>query len=199
MIAKDKNVAPLGSLLKIWEGQLELAKDNIFSCQLYSLHDIATFQGLPDLPHTLPLKGKAKTSEVINHFLRLKKDKSVIRGWAVRKNTFSQENNDKYTKLFDELEQTSKSALFNVFQNVTFYLVPITSKTKEFCRQMGIVPETISNAEKGNGLSQDDCIDIETLLQEETHSYALISQIKQSFSSKTNFCNPEIVRRVEPA
>ena len=49
-----------------------------------------------------------------------------------------QENNDKYTKLFDELDQTERSALFNVFQGVTLYLVPITSKTRDFVQQMGV-------------------------------------------------------------
>jgi hypothetical protein len=27
---KEKNVAPPGSLLKVWEGNIEMAKDNIF-------------------------------------------------------------------------------------------------------------------------------------------------------------------------
>jgi hypothetical protein len=43
--------------------------------------------------------------------------------------------------MFDELDQSQKSALFNVFQGVTFYIIPITSKTKDFCKQMGIEPE----------------------------------------------------------
>jgi hypothetical protein len=105
-MVREKNTAPSGSLLKVWDGTLELAKDNIVSCSLYSTHDIAAFQSLPELPSSLPLKGKAKTSDVINHFLRLKRDKRLIKGWAVRKNLNSQDNSDRYTKLFDELENS---------------------------------------------------------------------------------------------
>lgn len=32
------------------------------------------------------LKGKAKLQDVTQHFLRLKKDKRLIKGWAIRKN-----------------------------------------------------------------------------------------------------------------
>ncbi len=67
------------------------------------------------MPSTLSLKGKAKIQDVTVHFLRLKKDKRLIRGWLVRKNCENQENNDGYTKLFDDLDMTQKSALFNVF------------------------------------------------------------------------------------
>ena len=31
-VSKEKNVAPPGSLLKVWEGNVELAKDNMISC-----------------------------------------------------------------------------------------------------------------------------------------------------------------------
>lgn len=40
---KEKNVAPAGSLLKVWEGNLELAKYNTISCQFYSTYDITVF------------------------------------------------------------------------------------------------------------------------------------------------------------
>lgn len=30
-INKEKNIAPPGSLLKVWEGNIELAKDNMFT------------------------------------------------------------------------------------------------------------------------------------------------------------------------
>jgi hypothetical protein len=36
--------------------------------------------------------------------MRLRKDKKVIRGWVVRKNSHLADNNDKYNKLFEELE-----------------------------------------------------------------------------------------------
>lgn len=111
-----------------------MAKDNSFMTTLYSTHDIQAFQALPELPSAINLKGKAKIQDVTSHFLRLKRDKKLIKGWAIRKNPHSQDNNDKYTKLFDELESSQKAALFNVFQGVTFYLIPITSKTKDFCK-----------------------------------------------------------------
>ena len=46
-LVKEKNHAPPGSLLKVWEGQLELAKDTTaqssVTCQLLSTHDITSF------------------------------------------------------------------------------------------------------------------------------------------------------------
>ncbi len=76
--------------------------------------------------------------DVTSHFLRLKRDKRLLKGWVSRRNTLHQENNDKYTKLFDELDITDKSALFNLYQNTTLYLVPLTPKNKEFIMQMGM-------------------------------------------------------------
>lgn len=35
-INKEKAIAPAGSLLRVWEGTVELAKDNMFSISLYS-------------------------------------------------------------------------------------------------------------------------------------------------------------------
>ena len=35
--SKQLNTAPPGSLLKIWDGSLELAKDHQLKCELYSL------------------------------------------------------------------------------------------------------------------------------------------------------------------
>ena len=105
----------------------------------------------------MSLKGKSNIGDVTSHFLRLKREKRLLKGWITRKGnpgqlnsseTHSlsktgnwQENSDKYTKLFDELESTNRAALFNVFQGVTFYLVPITLKTKDFCRELDILPE----------------------------------------------------------
>ena len=103
------------------------------------------FQAIPDLPQSLQLKGKAKLQDVTSHFLRLKRDKRLVKGWMVRKNAINQDNNDKFTKLFDELDQTQKSALFNVFQNVTLYIVPITKQTREFVGEMGLDLERVKD------------------------------------------------------
>ena len=34
--SRVKNTAPPGSLLKVWEGNIEMEKDNSFSCSLFS-------------------------------------------------------------------------------------------------------------------------------------------------------------------
>ena len=85
-VNKEKTVAPAGSLLRVWEGSIELAKDNVIKCQLQSNIDVNAFQSLPDMPGNLMLKGKAKLQDVTQHFLRLKKDKRLLKGWAIRKN-----------------------------------------------------------------------------------------------------------------
>lgn len=54
---------------------------------MFSTIDISTYQQLPEMPNMLTLKGKAKIQDVVTHFLRLKKDKRLIRGWIVRKNS----------------------------------------------------------------------------------------------------------------
>jgi len=73
---------------------------------VYSTTDINLFQSLPDLPDSLQLKGKAKIQDVTSHFLRLRRDKRLIKGWVIRKNTNNQDNNDRYTRLYDELDIT---------------------------------------------------------------------------------------------
>lgn len=40
---------------------------------------------LPKLPNNLPLKGKSNIAEVTNHFLRLRKERKLIRGWITRR------------------------------------------------------------------------------------------------------------------
>lgn len=42
--SKQLNTAATGSLLKVWDGSLELAKDHMLKCELYSLQDIALYQ-----------------------------------------------------------------------------------------------------------------------------------------------------------
>jgi hypothetical protein len=37
---RPKTLAPPGSLLKVWEGTLELAKDNLLKCKLHSNIDV---------------------------------------------------------------------------------------------------------------------------------------------------------------
>jgi hypothetical protein len=103
------------------------------------------YQALPEIPTNLTLKGKAKINDVASHFLRLKRDKRLLKGWVSRRNVLNQENNDRYTRLFDELDITEKSALFNLYQNVTLYLVPVTPKNKEFLLQMGVDLEKIKD------------------------------------------------------
>ena len=48
--------------------------------------------------------------------------------------------------MFEELEATDKRALFNMYQNTTLYLVPVTPKNKEFIVQMGIDFEKVKDA-----------------------------------------------------
>lgn len=69
----------------MWEGQLELTKDSAVSCTLYSAIDIETFFQLPEMPSYLALKGKAKLQDVTTHFLRLKKERRLLKGWIARK------------------------------------------------------------------------------------------------------------------
>ena len=73
---------------------------------------------------------------------------------------------------------TDKSALFNLYQNTTLYLVPFTPKNKDFIMQMGIDIEKVKDATMFDSSKQvaeefkartEDQI---RQLKEETHLYA---------------------------
>jgi hypothetical protein len=81
--------------------------------------------------------------DVTTHFLRLKRDKRLLKGWVTRRGLLHQENNDRHCRLFEELDMTDKSALFNLYQNTTLYLVPFTPKNKDFIMQMGVDIEKV--------------------------------------------------------
>ena len=138
----------------------------------------------------LALKGKAKLLDVTTHFLRLKRDKRLLKGWVTRRGLLHQENNDRYCRLFEELDMTEKSALFNLYQNTTLYLVPVTPKNKDFILQMGIDFEKVKDAalydsEKQAAVSEENKARNEDQirqLKEETHLYAYFCQIKQAFT-----------------
>lgn len=81
------------------------------------------------------------------------------------------------------MDLTQKSALFNVYQGITLYLVPITAKTRDFCNEMGVDTDLFKNAKHftettASAKAQDDI----RALEEETHCYAVFSQIKQAFN-----------------
>jgi hypothetical protein len=42
-VNKERTVAPAGSLLRVWEGSIELAKDNVIKCHLQSNIDVNAF------------------------------------------------------------------------------------------------------------------------------------------------------------
>ena len=101
----------------------------------------------------------------------------MIRGWLVRKNCENQENNDGYTKLFDDLDMTQKSALFNVFQGITLYIVPLNPRTRDFCIEMGLDPQQFSSTsdryqDPFDSLTPKIQEEIKGL-EEETHCYAI--------------------------
>jgi len=131
----------------------------------------------------------------------LKRDKRLLKGWLVRKGSESQENNDGYTRLFDELDMTKKSALFNVFQDVKLYLVPITPLTRDFCLEMGLDLEQVKASnpryeapfESLPSKSQEEVKGLE----DESHAFAFFSHIKQVFPQKQSFLNPEVLRMAQ--
>lgn len=126
--------------------------------------------------------------DVTTHFLRLKRDKRLLKGWVTRRGSLHQENNDRYCRLFEELDVTEKSALFNVYQNTTLYLVPVTPKNKEFILQMGIDLERVKDPalfdsskqvpEEFKARTEEEI----KQLKDETHLYAYFCQIKQAFT-----------------
>jgi len=107
----------------------------------------------------------------------------LLKGWVTRKNLGSQDNSDRYTMHFDGLDQAQRCSVFTLFEGVSVYLIPITSQTKEFCRQMGIYP---LKGKEGNNPE-------ESTLFEETHYYAFLSQVRQSFTKRSSFQNPEVI------
>lgn len=85
--------------------------------QLFSVGDIRQYQALPEFPEKLILKGKSKIGEVTAHFRKLRQEmlnqkqngthsnNVLLKGWVTRKNLGSQDNSDRYTMHYDQLEQ----------------------------------------------------------------------------------------------
>lgn len=93
----------------------------------------------------MKFKGMANLEVTTNHFLRLKKDKRLLKGWASSSqidSAFKTHSVKTFQKLSDELIQTNKAAIFHLHSENNIYLIPLTDKTNEFCRQMSISPES---------------------------------------------------------
>ena len=135
----------------------------------------------------LTLKGKSKVHEVTSHFRKLRQEmlsshhkpsssNVLLKGWVTRKNAASQDNSDRYTSHFEMLEQAQRCSVFTLFEGVSVYLIPITEQTKDFCRMMGIYPIKFVNKDQQSN-NPEECS-----ILEETHYYAYVSQIRQSFA-----------------
>lgn len=102
-----QNKAPVGSVLKVWEGQICNMKD-VFApaATLYSTQDIQLFQRLPEFPPQFNMKDKIKFKELKQYFDTLvgSKKNKFLTGWMQRQNKL-QINCDFYSKIFDDLEQ----------------------------------------------------------------------------------------------
>lgn len=61
---------------------------------------------------------------------------------------------------------------------------------------MGIDPQILSTINNDSQNENED-INVDSLLSEETHAFAVFSQIKQSFSNKMNYLNPEVIKVIE--
>ena len=90
---------------------------------------------------------------------------------------------------YDQLKQAQRCSVFTLFEGVSIYLIPITSETKDFCRQMGIYPLK----GKDNPGAQSTTNPEEHSILEETHYYAFLSQIRQSFPKRSSYQNPEVI------
>ena len=127
-MTKIRNQSAPGSLLKVWEGTLDVggsvnpsfpnkeSSAQTIECQLFSIGDIRQYQALPEFPTKLTLKGKSKIAEVTAHFKKLRQEMNqhsqgssknlLLKGWVTRKNLSSQDNSDKYTLHYDTLQQS---------------------------------------------------------------------------------------------
>ena len=99
----------------------------------------------------------------------------LLKGWVTRKNLSSQDNSDKYTKHFELLEQTQRCDVFTLFEGVSVYLIPITSQTKDFCRQMGIYPLKGKDQGKDCSGNLNNPEESSNSILDETHYYAFLS------------------------
>jgi len=90
--------------------------------------------------------------------------KQLIKGWMVRK-AGSQDQHDKYSKLFDELESSDKSALFELLPGIKLYLFPLTPTSRNFAAEIGVRPLAF------------DSID------HETHVFIWICNVKQTMAT----------------
>ena len=167
---------------------------------MFSVGDIRNYQLLPELPSVLHLKGKSKIQEVTSHFMKVRQDVKLnltpnnvlLKGWVTRKNFKSQENSERYSKHFDFLESQERCSVFKMFESMSLYLVPITEKTKSFCKQMGVVPLKPINYCDGKPVYQS----VEEKYAEETHFYAFFCQVRQKFDKKSSYLNPSVICQV---
>ena len=121
--------------------------------------------------------------------LNLTPNNVLLKGWVTRKNFKSQENSERYSKHFDFLESQERCSVFKMFESMSLYLVPITEKTKSFCKQMGVVPLKPINYCDGKPVYQS----VEEKYAEETHFYAFFCQVRQKFDKKSSYLNPSVI------
>ena len=110
----------------------------------------------------------------------------LLKGWVTRKQIGSQENSDRYTAHWEALDAAQRCSVFTLFEGVSVYVIPVTSATRDFCRQMGIHPMKCKS-------TQSTMNPEESATQHETHYFAFLSQVRQSFSKKQSYQNPEVL------
>jgi hypothetical protein len=95
-------------------------------------------------------------------------------------------NSDLYTEHFESLEQNHRCSVCPLFKGVHVYIVPVIPETKLFCKQMGVIPLKLQSATNRN-----------VALEEETQYFAYFCHIKQAFTKKMSFLNPQVVCHAE--
>ena len=128
---------PIGSILRIFSGKLNLNRSQIDKVNLYSTNQFELFTLFPSLEKELNVNNKAKTEEVIPYCEKQFSNKSKIElyGWIEIDKNSNEEQITKFLNLIDEYDRANKCGCL-VINGVKLYIFPLSNKYPRFYRKI---------------------------------------------------------------
>ena len=178
-----KNTAPVGSLLKVWQGNLEYGKSSI-KVTMFSLDNIQTFQKLPKLPSKLSVQGRTKQNELeiyISQNSTGPATRSIIASWIEPEKGFEKE----FEELSADLRDKDRAAVVRVDSGLTVYLSTLSNSFLNFLSTVKI------------NISQKIDSKVAPYISNSPKLGAIIF-FKKASSSGGNLMDPEVFVEAEP-
>ena len=128
---------PIGSILRIFSGKLNLNRSQIDKVNLYSTNQFELFTLFPSLEKELNVNNKAKTEEVIPYCEKQFSNISKIElyGWIEIDKNSNEEQITKFLNLIDEYDRANKCGCL-VINGVKLYIFPLSNKYPRFYRKI---------------------------------------------------------------